>query len=122
MTQVKTLMGSGFAPLAAQAVVGGVANTLTATGSSSQANSYAIQESISIFTTAAGNSGARLPLGSNPGDSFWIANGDGNTMLVYPPTAGKINFGSANASVSLTTLQKGLFISIDGTNYLGLIA
>ena len=74
-----------------------LANTVTATGSSSQANSFAIVDDVTIFTTAASNSGARLPSTSLPGDDFTISNLDSNTMLVYPPVGGKINAGSANA-------------------------
>lgn len=117
MAQALRLMGLGMAAQLARNVVGTVDNTLTATGSTSQANSYAVTADISIFTTAAANTGARLPLGSNAGDSFWIANYDTNTLLIYPPTGGKINNGSSNASANLTTLKSVLCVSIDGTNY-----
>lgn len=117
MAQALRLMGLGMASQLARNVVGTVDNTLTATGSTSQANSYAVTADISIFTTAAANTGARLPLGANAGDSFWIANYDTNTLLIYPPTGGKINNGSANASANLTTLKSVLCVSIDGTNY-----
>lgn len=122
MTIKSNLTGTGIAPAAATQIVGNVANTLTATGSSSQTNSYAIQTDISIFTSAAGNTGARLPSTASAGDTFTIANLDGNTMLVYPPSGGVINGGSTNASVSLTTKKCGTFICIDGTNYLGEIS
>lgn len=102
--------------------MGTVANTLTATGSSSQANSFAVADDVSIFTTAAGNSGARLPATSAAGDAFVISNYDTNTMLIYPPTGGKLNAGSANASVNLTTLKSALCISIDGTNFIVILS
>ena len=111
--------------LANVSAAGTVSNTLTATGSSSQSGSYAIIEDVSIFTSAAGNSGARLPLAGSPGegptqgDVFFIANGDVNTMLVYPPTGGNLNVGSTNASYSLTTKKTSIWISVDGTNYIG---
>lgn len=112
--------------LANVSAAGTIANTLTATGSSSQSGSYAITDDVSIFTSAAGNSGARLPLagspgeGPSPGDIFFIANLDSNTMLIFPPSGGALNGGSANASINLTTKKVGLFICIDGTNYLAI--
>lgn len=118
MTQTLHLTGLGMAASLAQNVVGGVSNTQTATGSSSQTNSFAIVSDITIFTTAAGNTGARLPAGSSPGDSFVISNLDSNTMLIYPPTGGVINGGSVNASANLTTKKSVICFSIDGTNYL----
>lgn len=114
------MIGSGMAPaLALAQACGQVQNTQSATGSSSQANSFAIYEDVTIFTTAASNSGARLPSGTNPGDAFIISNNDTNTMLVYPPVGGVINNGTLNASVNLTTKKCGMWISIDGTNYTG---
>jgi hypothetical protein len=113
--------GLGIASQTANVMAAGtVSNTLTATGSSSQANSYAVTDDVSVFTTAASNSGARLPSTSNAGDVFIIANYDANTMLIYPPTGGKINNGSANASINCTTLKTVMCISIDGTNFLAI--
>ena len=115
-------MPAGLANVSAAGVV---SNTLTATGTSSQSGSYAITEDVSIFTSAPANSGARLPLAGSPGegptqgDVFFITNGDANTMLVYPPAGGKLNFGTANASYSLTTLKTSMWICVDGTNYIG---
>lgn len=122
MTQALRLMGLGTQAQLARNIVGVPDNTLTATGSSSQANSYAITADISVFTSAASNSGARLPLGSNPGDSFVIANLDANTMLIFPPTGGALNNGTVNTgSVSLTTHKAALCISIDGTSYIVIV-
>lgn len=118
MTQARNLVGVGIAAPAVQYVTGTVLNTQTATGSSSQTNSFAISADITIFTVAASNTGARLPLGSNPGDNFIIANYDSNTMLIYPPVGGIINGGSLNASVNLTTKKSAECVSIDGTNYI----
>jgi len=115
-------MGLGTQAQLARNICGVPDTGLTATGSSSQANSYAITADVSVFTTAAGNSGARLPAGVNPGDSFVITNGDSNTMLIYPPVGYKVNFGSTNAAASLTTLKSALCISYDGNNYIAIIS
>lgn len=116
--RVANLMGSGAAPALASNMVGTVSNTQTATGSSSQTNSFAIASDITIFTVAASNSGARLPSTSGPGDLFTIANYDSNTMLIYPPVGGILNGGSLNASVSLTTKKSADCICIDNLNFI----
>ena len=118
MTRAANLVGVGIAGNAVQYITGVVANNLTATGSSSQSGSFAVTADISVFTTAPGNSGARLPSGTNPGDIFTIANWDNNTMLIYPPTGGTCNNGSLNASVSLNTKKAADCVSIDGLNYI----
>lgn len=112
------------AALADVLAAGGVSNTQTATGSSSQANSFAIVQDVTVFTSAGSNSGARLPGGTGavytpaPGDVFFIGNQDANTMLIFPPTGGALNNGTVNTgSISLTTHKWALCISIDGTNY-----
>lgn len=123
MAQKARYTGLGIASQTANVLAGGtVTNTQTATGSSSQANSFAIADDITVFTTAASNSGARLPLASNPGDQFIISNLDANTMLIYPPTGGALNNGTINTgSVSVTTHKSAICTSIDGTNYIVLV-
>lgn len=118
MTRQANLVGVGIAAPTVPYVIGTVSNTQTASGSSSQANSFAIANDITIFTTAASNSGARLPSTSGPGDNFIIANGDTNTMIIYPPVGGKLNFGTTNAGVNLTTLKSAECICIDNLNFL----
>lgn len=123
MSQKARIAGCGIASFAAdQMAAGTVSNTLSATGSSSQANSYAIDRDVSVFTTAASNSGARLPLGSTAGDTFYIGNLDSNTMLIYPPVGGQLNNNTVNTSVSVTTKKAAMCISIDGTNYLTIVS
>jgi hypothetical protein len=118
MTLKANLSGSGIAPATAQNIVGTVLNTQTATGSSSQANSFAISSDITVFTVAASNSGARLPSTATAGDNFIIANYDSNTMLIYPPVGGILNGGSLNASVSLATKKSAECICIDNLNFI----
>jgi hypothetical protein len=112
-------MATGLANVMA---AGTVSNTKTATGSSSQANSFAIVDDVTVFTTAASNSGARLPSTSAAGDVFFIGNLDANTMLIFPPTGGALNNGTVNTgSISLTTHKAAACISIDGTNFLVIV-
>lgn len=118
MTRQANLMGSGVSPQAAYNTVGTFSNTQTATGSSSQANSFAITDDVTVFTTAASNSGARLPSNASPPDSFIIANQDSNTMIIYPPVGGKLNNGTTDAGVNLTTKKAAECINIGGLNFL----
>src|SRR5690242_15306929 len=104
MTRVATLVGSHIPPSAAQAIVGFNDVGVTATGSNSQANSYAIQYSNTYVSTAAANTGVRLPSGASPGDTFFVYNGGASTMHVYPPTGGNVAGGSTNAAFDLLTL------------------
>lgn len=119
MTRVATLVGTGTPPSQAQAIVGFNDIGVTAAGTNSQANSYAIQYSNTFVSTAAANSGVRLPTGASPGDSFFIYNGGAQTMHIYPPTGGAINGGSTNAAYDIATLTavKGCCISGDGLNF-----
>ena len=118
MTQVKTLVGAGVPPAAAQATVGYNDVGVTAAGTNSQANSYAIQYSNTFVGTAAANSGVRLPTAA-PGDSFFIYNGGASTMHIYPPVGGAINGGSTDAAYDIATLTavKGCCISASGLNF-----
>ncbi len=111
MTRVATLVGTGTAPSQAQAMVGFNDVGVTATGSSSQANSYLIQYSNTF--------GVRMPTGASPGDSFFIYNGGASTMHIYPPVGGAINGGSTNAAYDIATLTavRGCCISGDGLNF-----
>lgn len=118
MTRQALLTGVGVPAPAVPFILGTVSNTQTASGSSSQANSFAVTNDITIFTVAASNSGARLPSTAGPGDTFTISNYDANTMLIYPPVGGILNGGSANASVSLTTKKSADCLCIDNLNFI----
>jgi hypothetical protein len=132
MTIQQHLVGSGMNPYLAIATVGGVISTEAGAGSSQTDATLLTLASVHWIKTAANNSGVVLPPGGSTkvdtmqaGDTMWVYNGDSNTLKVYPPGTGKINGGSASASISLTTLQKGLFICLDGganANFLALVS
>jgi hypothetical protein len=113
------LMGSGFAPLQTNSVGETVTTSLTGAGTSSQANALAIVDDINIFTTVASNSGARLPDATyaSLGDKITVVNYGANALLVYPPTGGRINNGSVNASVSIAANKIAVFINLTGIDY-----
>lgn len=113
MASVQTLMGSGIPGAAAIAIgVGTIELTKTATGTSSQANSYAIAADTTEFTSVAANSGARLPSTSEVGSVITIYNASGTAMFVYPETGGVINNGSVNAAITIAAGKGGQFTRI----------
>ena len=113
MTTLRNLMGTGTAPLAAQATATGIlANTLTATGNS-QGTALALPSDFNVFTTVAASTGTIMPSNCLPGDWFTIVNHGANTLSVYPPTGGKIANGSANAAFSVGANKTAQVICID---------
>jgi hypothetical protein len=125
MTIKSNATGTGTSAAAAGALIGGVSNGVTAgAGSSSQANAALLPRvSNHVITTGASNSGVILPPGTTStdalaaGDWMSVANYTGNTIIVYPPTGGKLNNGSTNAGLSLTNGKTADFTCIDGTGF-----
>lgn len=117
MTIKSKLTGVGMAPALAQNVVGTVATAEAGAGTVSTNATTLSMDDTHIISTAANNSGVILPTGMSAGDSMVIANYSANTLLLYPPAGGKLNNGSANASVSIATLKNVEAICIDGTSF-----
>jgi hypothetical protein len=88
-------------------------DNVTATGSTSQANSYAVTKAWTVVTTTAANTGVRLPVA--PGQVFAVHNTGASTLFVYPPVGAAINGGSTNAKVDLVTGVGGLFLCVSAT-------
>lgn len=113
---LKNLIGVGFNGEQAKSVAGRVTNTITAAGSSSQANSTAVYSEINNVTVGAANTGVRLPSGE-AGDSMVIANSKTETLFVYPPVGGTINGGSTNAKIDVLTLHAAYCTCINGLDW-----
>ena len=100
------------------------ANTLTAAGTSSQANALLLAAKINIVTTAAANSGVRLPptISAQGVPEHWVVvrNDGANAITVYPASGEKINNGSADAGVSLTTATGRILVTNGDGNWTGL--
>lgn len=112
-------MGSGCAPLQAQASVGFLSNNLTAAGST-QGTALALPSDFNIVTTTAASTGVILPAAGpqcSPGDSFIVVNHGANSLTVYPPTGGKIANGSANAGLALASNKTGFYLHLGSGNY-----
>lgn len=113
MSMTKNLMGAGISGLASRAIIGGVTNNLTATGSA-QTDALAVYTSNNVFTTTASSTGAILRSDMQPGDYQRIANYGAQTLSVYPPGTGKIQNGSASAAFSVAANKSCTFVCIDG--------
>lgn len=114
------MMAAGLAAGASRAISGSGAPdyAVTATGSTSQANSYEIRSALTTVTAGGANTGVRLPDDAEAGDEFWILNDKGSTLFVYPPTGGAINGGTANAKVDLADNTGAHYKALTGGNYM----
>lgn len=117
------LTGAGISALASTVLVGTVTDAQTATGTSSQANSFAIADHVTRFSTTAANTGARLPSTLTAGDELVIMNGGASTLLIYPPVGGTINGAATNATLvnGIPTLKAGYFKCIDNLNWYAIV-
>ncbi|MDQ0084582.1 hypothetical protein J2W35_004951 [Variovorax boronicumulans] len=106
-------MAFGTAPLLAQAIVGDVANSLTAAGST-QGTALKLASVINVVTTAAASTGVQLP-STGTGDQIVVANLGANALLVYPVTGGAIQTGAANAGFSIAVGKTAVFTARDAS-------
>lgn len=119
MARVLRIMGTGIPAAAARHIVGDTDLGVTATGSSIT-DAYKIIKTITAFTTVSSSTGAVLPSGSQPGDTFFISNYGAQTLSVYPgSSAGKVQNGTAGAAFSVAANKCASFTcnSTDGVSY-----
>lgn len=119
MALVGNLMAFGAQGFLAQAIVGDVANTLTAAGST-QGTALKLSAVNNIVTTAAASTGVQVPA-MQQGDSVTVVNLGANALAVYPVTGGTIQGGAANAAFSVPTLKSATFIARDGSGNLAAV-
>lgn len=121
--QKSKLIGSGLAGLATQNIGGTVDSAVTATGSTSQANSYAINADYTEVTTTAANTGVRLPANTTPGDSFTIYNIGASTLFLYPASGESINAIAADSKYDVATAKICIVSKVSATRWAaGLLA
>lgn len=99
MAQRNVMTGAGLSAQAVHAIQGRTAKTLAATGTT-QGGALALPADVCAFSTVGSGAGAIIPP-CNPGDSGIVYNGGLNTLSLYPPVGGAINFGSTNAAYSV---------------------
>lgn len=119
MSLVRQLMGSGLSGSAARHIAGTVNSTSSGAGTTSADATTLPYLAIHKIGTAANNSGVKLPAGMSPGDTMYIYNGDSNTLLLYPPTGGTLNSGTATTgTVSIPTHTSVMAVSFNGTDFM----
>lgn len=70
-------------------------------------------QDMSVFTTVASGTGARLPAsGVSKGEEYVVSNHGANALLVYPPAGGKMGTASTDAGYSLAAGKTGYFLSV----------
>lgn len=107
MTTIAKLMGAGVPASQAQQTVAGSPLAGQTSAGTTQGNAYAIVSDLTVFSTVAASSGARLPaqnavsMTALAGDIYIVVNGGANALAIYPPVGGNFVTLSANTSVSL---------------------
>jgi hypothetical protein len=96
---------------------GGYAATCTAAGST-YADAASLTAALTLTTTVAAGTGVKLPNLKTSGGVAVVRNLAAEAVLVYPPTGGAINGGSANAGVSLAQNKTGTFWSTGDGSYM----
>jgi hypothetical protein len=116
--RLQNLVSKGFWPHSGPTVATG----LTATGATSQANSFGLDNAeVAIFTTTAATTGCRLPASVSPGDVMVVANRGASALLIYPAVGHNINALAANASLSLAAGSKAMLVATSATNWLSIV-
>lgn len=119
-----TTIAGGISAVVAGILTGGSDRDIgaTATGASSQANSYGLKATLTTFTTVAANTGARLPADLSPGDEIRVSNFGANTLLLYPETGGNINGAGANTAVNVAANKQAIITCMAPGIYSAVIA
>jgi hypothetical protein len=114
---LRSLLGSGFQGVAAQALVGSPPVTIAGIGTT-QSGAAPLSGATCLLTTASGQTAFVLPAsgpGSNPGDEIYVYNTTATTALIYPAGAETID-GSTN-DVTVAQNAKTSFRRLTTTNW-----
>lgn len=111
----KHAIAFGTSPKQAEALIGGAASSLVATGTT-QGGALPLSSYANEFITVATGSGAILPV-ADPGDSIFVYNGGAVALLVYGQTGENIANGSANAGFSVAANKGCLLTKVSNTRW-----
>lgn len=116
---VKSKLNSNPTPYPDGQVAGEKVKTISAAGTT-QATGTAIaadEADVIVVGNNDANNGSVLPANA-AGKKLVIVGALNAVAKVYPPVGGSINYGSANAAVSLVARKPGLFIAVDALNWI----
>ena len=111
------LVKAHFPAQQAKAIVGTFDGSVVQAGSG-QSTAYAVKAANTHV--ASGTGGVILPV-ANAGDSFTVMNAAAANCIVYPPTGGKMNDGSANAGITLADNESLMAVCINTTDFMCII-
>lgn len=120
MSTVQDLMGLGM-PGGLANRIGNTPATVAGVGTA-QTGAAAIQTSLTNATTAGGATAFVLPSAASLGRPFFFFNSSSTTALVFPPTSGTIQGGSANASFSVAQNKTAIFIRLTSTAWCAVLS
>lgn len=118
MATIKALVGAGVFINEAKAVLGNTVETgVTADTGSVQGDSYPITRDVTVVATV-GTAGDSLILPkAETGDEYWVRNGSGTSMDVFPQVGGAINGGSTDAAVAVAAGKTAIFKAISSLDW-----
>src|SRR5690606_19467818 len=83
-----------------------------------QTTASAVAGAVVVVTNNSATNG--IILDAVKGKQYIISGALAAVTKVYPPVGGAINGGAVNAALSLVSRKPGLFVCIDGLNYLAI--
>jgi hypothetical protein len=113
MSSSGELIGLGMPPKLA-GLVGNLPSAKTGVGTA-QSGAAPITTNFTVLTTAGGTTAFLLPTvpaGSGP---YIVANPSATTALIYPPSGGTIQGGSADAAFSVAQNKTAMFFKTSAT-------
>lgn len=122
MAFAKNQMGLGVAAAeAAGDFIAQVQTGISAAGTT-QATATLVSADANLVSTVAASSGV-IVYNGQIGDSCIVFNdGGANTLIVYPPTSGKINNLATNAGMVLGINTAVLLMKVSATRWLGVLS
>lgn len=115
-TRCELVQGGVFAATAG-AINGSIETGVDLTGKAGQGARY-VTAANTVIATVVGTTGDSITLPKGElGDFFEIANYSAVNVLVYPPSGGKIQGGTADAAFTLTAGKTGKFRQIGSVDF-----
>lgn len=102
-------------------VIEGSRQKAAAAAGSGQSDATLIGANLTIVSGASGTNGVILRKGKGSNGTYAgviYSSAATNALLVYPPTGGTINGGSANASVSVAARKPAVFYAITPIDFI----
>lgn len=112
----RELIGSGLSPLAASSICGSRSLTLTAAGTT-QGTATLLPAAINVITTATATARGVILNVNEIGDSITVCNATAENLLVFPPSGGAFNGGTANVPFIMAPNSTEEFFQVGTANF-----